>query len=83
MFCGVGDCEQHDTTDNWRYAKKCQSWSLLLRPSCECRTSHSSDDLNCAEGDVEEDGVKAVETETFDDQGAKSCDATAGDSALC
>ena len=74
------DREQHDTSNNWGYAKKRQSWTLLLGPSCKSRSSHGCDDLNSAEGNIEKDGVEAIKPKAFHNQGTKRCDATAGNS---
>lgn len=74
------DAQQHDDADDRGDTEQDKGWSLTLRPSGESSPSHSSNNLNCSEGDVEKDRVEGVKAKRVDDQGSEGCDTAAGDS---
>jgi hypothetical protein len=76
----MGNNKEHNTACNRWKGKEPQDWTFDSPYHCQICTSQRSDQLDRSKGHVEEDRVKTVVSESFDDQRAEGGDTTARNS---
>jgi hypothetical protein len=68
--------QQHNASSDGWYTEHGKCWSLAFSPNSEGSASHSGNNLNGSERNVEKDSIEWTEAEGVHDQGTESCDAT-------